>query len=116
MSAHADSKKFKSRVCKYATSQKSHLNRHLKNNRHAVKIDSMRIRKVLMPTEINVTDGSDSHQEKDAVETFSIDRRLRSSSRTIISTGEGGSPVSVNSSELFKKSLKETLYLLYLIF
>jgi hypothetical protein len=93
MSAHADSKKFKCSVCKYATGRKGHLNRHLKNKRHIFKVESLRIRKVRLPTEINVTERSDSYQEKDGVETFSFDRRLRSSSRTIISTGEGGSPV-----------------------
>ena len=93
MLTHADYKKFKCSVCKYATGRKGHLNRHLKNKRHIFKVESLRIRKVRMRTDINVTERSDSYQEKDAVETFSIDRRLRSSIETIISTGEGGSPV-----------------------
>lgn len=83
MLTHADYKKFKCSVCKYATGRKGDLIRHLKNNRHIFKVES----------EINVTKRSDSYLEKDAVDTFSVDRRLRISCRTIISTDKIGSPV-----------------------
>lgn len=37
-------------------------------------------------SKINFTDGCDSHQEEDAVKTFSGNRRLRNSRRTTMST------------------------------
>ena len=46
-----------------------------------------------MPTKINIADGCGSRQKEDAVETFSVGRRLRSSSRTTVNTENYQSPV-----------------------
>lgn len=44
-------------------------------------------------SEINIIDGSDSHQEDDDVEVLYVDRRKRSSRSTVMSTENSESPV-----------------------
>lgn len=59
------------------------------------------------PSEISFTDGSDYDQEKDdTVETFFVDRQLRSSSRTTVSIEKGESPHVENKSQ-FTRIIEE---------
>lgn len=82
-------------LCGYATIRKYNLKRHLKT--HECKGESILINVSVegssMPTEINIADGCGSRQKEDAVETFSVGRRLRSSSRTTVNTENYQSPV-----------------------
>jgi hypothetical protein len=79
---------YKCSLCGYATIRKYHLKRHLKT--HECKGESISF---FMPTEINIADGCGSREKEDAVETFSVGRRLRSSSRTTVNTESYQSPV-----------------------
>ncbi len=82
-------------LCGYATIRKYHLKRHLKT--HECKGESILINVSVegssMSTEINFVDGCGSRQKEDTVETFSVGRRLRSSSRTTVNTESYQSPV-----------------------
>ena len=86
---------YKCSLCGYATIQKYHLKRHLKT--HECKGESILINVSVegssMPTKINIADGCGSRQKEDAVETFSVGRRSRSSSRTTVNTENYQSPV-----------------------
>ena len=98
-------KQFKCSLCGYATARKGHLKRHMKTHEPTPSHEPVtRSRK---PSEISFTDGSDYDQEEDdTVETFFVDRQLRSSSRTTVSIEKGESPHVENKSQ-FTRIIEE---------